>query len=263
MKLLLLSCFLSIVSYAQTSGANVVNVQIQGPTALVAGAHTITSANLQNIGQTSHQVVMVLINSDAVRAVTVASAQMQGSSDNVHWFAIGPVYVSPTYGLGTFVFNVSGYRAYPYLRFTTVVTPDPSNTSCTLSLLYVGNSSPSLVLDDSLGSLSNLSTFGLTATSSTTFQSLTGNIFANQHATLYGLVVNSPSTGTLFTLACSSDGTTATATNLILATNGAAMNFIWPVNIRPYFQCPNIGDQIMYKFTGSGGWFGSISFRGE
>lgn len=264
MKKLILGLLFAVSGFGQTSGANVINVLIQNPTALVPGAHTITSSTLQNIGQTSHQVIMVLVNGDAVRGVTVASAQMQGSIDGTTWFAIGPVYASPIYGLGTFVFNVSGYRAYPYLRFTTTVTPDANNVSTTLSLFYVGNSSPSLVIDDSLGSISNLTTNGISAASSTTNVSLTGNIFAGQKATLYGLVITAPSTGTLFTLTCTSDGIiSSSAAILILATNAANLNFIWPVGVRPYFQCPNAGDQISYKFTGTGGWVGSISFRGE
>lgn len=261
MKKLLLLLSFAISSYGQSSGANVVNVLIKKTTTLDSVSGIIISAPLQNIGQTSHQAIVVLTNVVS-SGVTPFVGSIEGSSDNVTWFPIGPIMSASYTSLSPTAIIVSGYRAYPFVRVNLAFNYLPQNKLATVSVLYVGNSSPSLVLDDALGSLSNLTTVGGVFVNSASYAGLTAG-FPNQKATLYGLTINSPSTGTLFTLACSADGVNIHEVPLVWSPNGVAKDLVWPVNVRPWFQCSNAGDLLYYKFTGTGGFNISYSVRGE
>lgn len=259
MRKLILGLLFCGIGFGQTSGANVINILVRPTSSITSGVTVITSSAIQNIGQTSHQAVITVVNSGT--SLTMDYGQIEGSADGVTWFSIGPVTtIVPTAGGATTNILLSGYRAYPFIRvkcqFNFVAG------TVTVAILYIGNSSPSLVLDDTLGSISNLTTNGAAFLNSASFVSL-ASVGANQKITLYGLTLNAPSTGTLFTLQCSSDGSTLHGTPLVIATYGAITNLVWPVSLRPYFQCGTAGDGLYYKFTGTGGFNLSLSTRGE
>lgn len=266
MKKLLMLLVISQLGWSQNTGQNVVNLVISPTTTYTGGTRTITSAVLQNIGQTSHQVTLkfVGINNTASLPITLVSGNIQGSQNGTDWFNIGPTQsgsAPSTVGTTTIV-NFSGYLPYPYIRVVVVFTIPSSNTS-SLAINYVGSSAPSAIIVDSLAGPSNLSTIGAAVATSTGYALLNSG-FTNAKLTLYGLAITAPSSATEFTLACSTNSTTADGnTVLVLDTNGANLNFTWPVGVRAYFQCPTIGDVLIYKFTGTGTFTVALSVRGE
>ena len=214
----------------------------------INGVTTATASSFisPNVGQAQHTIYVSATGCSVLPGS--ANAYVQGSYDNITYFAIGPAVVtmkalsaSASSGLGT------GSGAYPYLRVNYVSN---TGTGCTISIWYTGAVNPSGVI--------NTSNYYLTGTGSPTgaatvslFPSVSGARFV-----IYGLYVINITGGTntlnVFDIANGAACTGATGYSIFSgATISANEKIIMPTSTIPYL-IGTVGSGLCMTTTGAG-----------
>lgn len=244
------------LAHCQTTGQNVVNVVVQNPIA-VTGSTSFVSSALQNIGQSSHQAQIIVTGQTHVVGVT---GVIEGSSNGVQWFTIGPRFSSVSLNA---VSALTGYRTYPLVRTNITVLPTGGDTVL-VSIYYQGNSVPSFVLTDALGLALDQRTFSVALTDGSTLQVVSEPTVFGQRPTLYGWSVYLPSTATGFEMGCSSDGITfdGLVVDFVTTVPTGGVAAVHSIGSRPYAQCQ--ANELLYAtVSGSGGASISTYYRNE
>lgn len=213
----------------------------------INGVTTATASTfMRNVGQAQHG-IFVSATGCSVLPGSV-NAAVQGSYDNISYFAIGPATVtmksssaSAASGLGT------GAGAYPYIR---VNYASNTGTGCTISIWYTGAVNPSGVI--------NASNYYLTGTGSPTgaatvslFPSVSGARFV-----IYGLYVINITGGTntlnVFDISNGAACTGSTGYSIFAgATISANEKIIMPTSTVPYL-IGTVGSGLCMTTTGAG-----------
>jgi hypothetical protein len=247
--------------FGQNTGQNVVTVPVVVNQTISATTTfttpSVSGQSLQNIGQSSHTLVTQVTGVTGSGGATWnVYLEIDGSPDGVNWINISVPTQTVNYTLLTGrVSNnqCSGFQTYPYVR--TVVTVTIAGTgSVIVNGTYIGNSTPSHNLIDSLAgdgglmtiSVGNLSSGGTSVTPGVT-------IPATLHFTVYAysLIVNQSSGSTVGTVQIGCGNATITDNQFVTYTDDgkAKMVLAMPAGLRAYVQC-NQGEGIW--FIGSG-----------
>ena len=250
------------LAWGQSTGQNVVNVRVLATTAVAAGYNYYTSGNLQNIGQSTHQ-IQVKMTGGTYDFYSV-TAVMQGSPDGTNWVNLGPVTyygaignsmaIPPQPYASPYIVRAVGYQSMPYLR-TNVIVYWTNPVPLTVAIEYQGGSTPSIVQADLVGSTGGMATASITAGASalgTSYSIQNPLPTAQQVPTLYGYVLSAPSTITNASLFCASQGVIAETTLLAFitpsyTTTGVVVSS--PPTMRSLGQC-KAGEQIVLRVTG-------------
>ncbi len=242
---MLLGLILASSLLAQTSGSNVVTIQVIPQQNVLLGK-TFTSTNLQNIGQSSH-ILKLTITTTNLWSLT---AVIQGSNDGTTYYNIGPVNSTGSLAAVTgYTVTATGSQSYPFIRTLVTVAFSLNNSNFNINGLYIGNSSPSIVQTDLSSIISSTSSFtrdqDLPASAVDMGAAITG---ARQ--VLYGFDVFLPATATNFSISCLASGVIL----YDMPTGAAPLAWVHlqaPVSIRPYGNC-DYGDKYTFTSAGTG-----------
>lgn len=247
MKKLILVLFSLGSAFGQNTGQNVVNVALRPSANLVApGSITLTYPNIQNIGQSSHNVT--------VRYSSVASgiysSTIQGSWDGTNYFNISPVAVANTsasaQNIG--ILQNTGYQSFPYIRVVVTVN---NSSDVILGVYYSGSSAPSVVISENSGRESNINT--ITSSSIPTgSNTLFVSAVAGASISIYSLSIYPSAGATLFDMWCGRSNADSTKDKDIMnVQNLSGVGKVeWGSSLRQYSTCPN-GDAIWVNLTSS------------
>jgi len=253
MKKLILFFLVLGLSFGQTSGANVVYIPYNSNistgfattafTQAITGGTAFISNPLQNIGQSSHTLAITITGSSVNFTI---NAEIDGSLDGTNWFNIGPPLSVVYQNMNS---QISGFQSYPFIRTKATITPGGSDT-LTVKMTYVGNSSPSHNLIDILqgdAPIVNSTPATITAGTNDNVLAAVSMFYSN---TLYGLILNVPSTVTALTVHCG-----LTASSPVNVLNLPALSaqgvFVLPTGMRAYAQCA-LGTGLYLNSTGTG-----------
>ena len=264
------------LAWGQSTGQNVVNVKVLATTAVAGGYTYYTSGNLQNIGQSAHQIQVKMTG--GTYSFYSVTALMQGSSDGTNWVSLGPTtyygalgnpFTSQPYP-SPYIVRAVGYQSMPYLR-TNVIVNWTGSDPLTINIEYQGGSAPAIVQADLVGSTGGMATASVNAGATllgTSYSIQNPLPTTEQIPTLYGYVLSAPAAITGASLYCASQFVTPVTTTLLAfivpsyTTTGVVVSS--PPSMRSLGQC-KAGEQIVLRVEGPPGNFVGLTmyYRNE
>lgn len=256
---LLIGLLVSAACWGQSTGQNVVTVLFNSTNCsgftststsqTITNNTTFTSSAVQNIGQSSHTVIA---NVTGVTLPYQTVITLNGSSDGTNWIAIGNTR-NTSIASTTATSQGFGYQAYPYVRAVVAVSLG-SNTSATVSIAYVGTSTPSKNLIEQVNNNNGSSALQTASNSYAVGGSnlLLGSLGGSSTSPIvvYGAILTIPSTLTTLAIGC---GSSRIAPAII--TIGQSMGdtvMVLPLGLRAWAQCTLPTDDLRMLTTGTG-----------
>ena len=263
MKKLFLGLIFAVLSFGQTTGANVVTQILVNNQSYTTISTNLFVGVVQNIGQSSH---MVRLQFSSVNAgSSTLTGQLQGSSDAgcSTTYPIGPVVVANV--MSGSLITLVGYGSYPCISISTLLSLPGGTHTATVTETYIGNSSPSLNNVDQTSSIVGMQNASINSLIYGADTSIPFQIVGGGTSALYGFSISGTSSLTAIQMFCFAAGQ-ARGNVFLSLTNASNLLAIFPESLRAYAVCPPINGNsygIGYNATGSGAGTINISARAE